>query len=122
MRRRDDEGCSQKRGDQGSTEYLPYVVTQNKNTGVGQAFATHKRYPLTVFLSIPVPRSAGQPSFVFVAINEVRRYFVTSVLADLSLGLKTLGPKTDYSCASSAEVNNLLNYSAMSSFHGVELR
>jgi hypothetical protein len=95
------------------------VVSKGENK---EALSTyHKRYRLAVFLVIPVPGPAGHPSFVFVTINEARRDFVTSVLGALSLGLKTLGSKTDHSRASSTAVNNLLNYSAMSSLHSTEL-
>jgi hypothetical protein len=37
------------------------------------------RYRLAAFHSFPVPRPAGQPTFVVVAANEAGRYFATSV-------------------------------------------
>jgi hypothetical protein len=46
------------------------------NEGLG---SFRMRYRLTEFPFFPLPRLAGQASFVFVTVNEAQRYFVASV-------------------------------------------
>jgi hypothetical protein len=41
--------------------------------------SSHMSYRLTVILFHHVPRLAGQPTFVFVMVNEGLRYFAASV-------------------------------------------